>query len=472
MGNGEIKYFLAVSIAALFIIISLLPFVFVDAHAMECYQSSDYYYQMILDCTDTIDVKKSTMDYVYGDINRFSKSFEDAKVYNIRTEGSNTFATLEIPLPVVSDLKSDVKFSKSPNYLMEFLTGKLAGSKLYISLSVIDGYDGTKNAGSMVKFNFQVKEIPCYMWGLQCGSASHFEYALDRGLYLLEPLAKEIQIELEQISSQNVPKEATQKSTPPDEQKIKSTQTTETKPKIETELRGPPIVDSDGDGISDRFDNCKFDKETYNGYLDLDGCPDTIPQAPKPQPTIKDFDKDGIPDEKDMCKYKAEVYNGYIDWDGCPDTAEGQIVVILDDDNDGVLNHLDQCPNMKEVYNGFRDNDGCPDAILGDPDYYKYIETPVKEPQKLPSWLKTNAKWWSVGSISDKDFLEGVKYMIKEDIVKISDVTPKSKSSFSVGEVPYWIKKNAGWWADGLIGEDEFVRNIQYLISNRIIEVY
>ena len=264
----ERRIFLAVSVTASFIIISLLPFVFVDAHAMECYQSSDYYYQMILDCTDTIDVKKSTMNYVYSDINRFSKSFEGAKVYNIRTQGSNTFATIEIPLPLVSDLKSDVKFSKSPNYLLEFLTGKLAGSKLYISLSVRDGYDGTKNAGSLVNFKFQVKEVPCYMWGLKCGSASHFEYALDRGLYLLEPLAKKIQLELVQTSSnQNNPKQFTQTITK------------------ESGLRGPPIVDFDGDGISDRFDNCKFDKETYNGYLDFDGCPDTKPILQLPTKT-------------------------------------------------------------------------------------------------------------------------------------------------------------------------------------------
>lgn len=414
------------------------------------------------------------MDYIYQDFNSFAKSFEGAKVYDIREEGSATYATLEIPLPVVSDLKGDVKFSKSNNYLLEFLTGKLGGSKLSTSLEKIEGfYDGTKDSASRINFYFQIKETPCwtvFLFITKCASFSDFEYALDRGLYLLEPQAKEIQLELERISSQNVPKEATQKSTPPDEQKIKSTQTTEIKPKVETELRGPPIVDSDGDGISDRFDTCKFDKETYNGYLDLDGCPDKVPQAPKPQPTIKDWDKDGIPDEKDLCKYKAEVYNGYIDWDGCPDTAEGQIEVILDDDNDGVLNHLDQCPNMKEVYNGFRDNDGCPDAILGDPDYYKYIETPVKESQKLPSWLKTNAKWWSAGSISNSDFLEGIKYMIKEDIVKISDVSPESGSA-TADDIPYWFKRNAGWWADGLTGEDEFVRNIQYLISNRIIVI-
>lgn len=42
----------------------------------------------------------------------------------------------------------------------------------------------------------------------------------------------------------------------------------------------------------------------------------------KYQPTtVSDIDKDGIPDDTDMCKYQPETYNGYLDNDGCPDTV-------------------------------------------------------------------------------------------------------------------------------------------------------
>jgi hypothetical protein len=37
------------------------------------------------------------------------------------------------------------------------------------------------------------------------------------------------------------------------------------------------LKDSDGDGITDTFDKCKFDKETINDYKDDDGCPDSKP---------------------------------------------------------------------------------------------------------------------------------------------------------------------------------------------------
>ena len=38
-------------------------------------------------------------------------------------------------------------------------------------------------------------------------------------------------------------------------------------------------------------------------------------------------------------------------------------------------------------------------------------------------------------------------------------------------EIPSWIKNNAEWWADGQIDDEAFVQEIQYLITNGIIQV-
>ncbi len=38
-------------------------------------------------------------------------------------------------------------------------------------------------------------------------------------------------------------------------------------------------------------------------------------------------------------------------------------------------------------------------------------------------------------------------------------------------EIPSWIKNNAGWWADGQIDDEAFVQGIQYLISNEIMNI-
>jgi len=208
------------------IIIGGTGFATSDVFAMECNHSRNSSFELILNCTDTVDVKKSTMDDMYRDINKFSKSFEGAQIYNIKTEGSNTFATIKIPLPVVSDLKSDVKFSQSSNYLLEFLNGKLGGSKLYISLSEINGYDGSKNGGTLVNFIFQIKEIPCFLMGLQCGSAENFQYALDKGLYLMEHEAKEFPLKLDKEFNFQSDQKYTEKSTPIKNQQIKHTRYT------------------------------------------------------------------------------------------------------------------------------------------------------------------------------------------------------------------------------------------------------
>jgi len=471
------RYFLAVVIASILIIISSSFSIAFAQNQMECFS-----YQgpgdMNLRCKDIVDLRTSTIDFMNQNVEGFLKLFGDEVIVSdIRNEGSATFAKVDIkiPIPFLPDkhILTEIKYSiQGKNYVVDYIQRDLKGSKLTVSLEKTLGYDGTENGGSIVHFDFMGKNLP---WGAK---EKHMIFAFDRGLDTLEQTGKIIQQKLDAQKKLEESTQSTETVEPQTEQKPEepATETTETvepqteqKPESQEKFRGPPIVDSDGDGISDEFDMCEFDKETYNGYLDLDGCPDKIPQPVKQKPIIQDWDKDGISDKEDLCRTQAEVYNDYIDWDGCPDTAEGQILVTLDDDNDGILNHLDQCPNMPEVYNGFKDNDGCPDAILGNPKNLKLIQN--DDSSKLPYWVKNNAKWWSEGSISNSDFLEGIKYMIKEDIVKISDVSPKSGSA-TADDIPYWIKKNAGWWADGLINEDEFIRNIQYLISNKIIEVY
>lgn len=74
----------------------------------------------------------------------------------------------------------------------------------------------------------------------------------------------------------------------------------------------------------------------------------------------KDTDKDGIYDLNDQCPLQPETYNGYLDTDGCPDVIPP--VNNADGDNDGIIDINDQCLDQQENYNGFQDTDGCPDV--------------------------------------------------------------------------------------------------------------
>lgn|GEM_PF-2267741 len=52
-------------------------------------------------------------------------------------------------------------------------------------------------------------------------------------------------------------------------------------------------------------------------------------------------------------------------------------------------------------------------------------------------------------------------------ILGIIFVTILSQSAYAL--VPDWVKSTARWWADGLVTEREFLNAIEYLVENRII---
>ena len=108
--------------------------------------------------------------------------------------------------------------------------------------------------------------------------------------------------------------------------------------------------DADGDGVSDKKDECP----DIPGLKEFNGCPDT--------------DGDGIPDTKDRCPEEA----GSEELQGCPD-ADGDGVSDIDDacpnkagnaemngcpdsDGDGVADNVDRCPEVE----GDEANAGCP----------------------------------------------------------------------------------------------------------------
>jgi len=101
-------------------------------------------------------------------------------------------------------------------------------------------------------------------------------------------------------------------------------------------------VDSDGDGVFDKYDQCP--KTPKGVKVDKFGCP-------------IDTDKDGVPDYLDKCGNTPKGVQ--VDKGGCP----------VDSDRDGVPDYLDKCPNTPA---GAKvDNNGCPVDSDGDrvPDY-------------------------------------------------------------------------------------------------------
>lgn len=79
--------------------------------------------------------------------------------------------------------------------------------------------------------------------------------------------------------------------------------------------------DSDGDGISDQYDNCPDHPNMDQADSDGDGVGDAC---------TFDSDGDGIPDHRDACPNEAEDYDGFEDEDGCPEDGTGVVSLTCD----------------------------------------------------------------------------------------------------------------------------------------------
>ena len=85
----------------------------------------------------------------------------------------------------------------------------------------------------------------------------------------------------------------------------------------------------------------------------------------------------------------------------------------------------------------------------------------------IPAWVKNVAGFWYDGSINDASFLEGISYLIQNNII----IVPTTEAGSGGGVVPDWVKNTAGWWANDEIDDDTFVNAITYLIQQGLIQV-
>ncbi|TBR08883.1 MAG: hypothetical protein EPO62_05835 [Candidatus Nitrosotenuis sp.] len=84
---------------------------------------------------------------------------------------------------------------------------------------------------------------------------------------------------------------------------------------------------------------------------------------------------------------------------------------------------------------------------------------------KIPGWIKTEAKLWSSGTISDGEFIKTIQYLSKEKIIDSQSQIDQPKA------IPYWIKTNASWWTNGQISDAEFVNALEYLANAGVIQI-
>jgi len=88
--------------------------------------------------------------------------------------------------------------------------------------------------------------------------------------------------------------------------------------------------------------------------------------------------------------------------------------------------------------------------------------------EAVPSWIKSNAGLWVDGQIGDDVFIQGIQFLIAEQIIVVS---PAQAAGEPHDGIPAWVKSTAGLWATGQIQDGEFLGGLQYLVEIGVIAV-
>ena len=94
----------------------------------------------------------------------------------------------------------------------------------------------------------------------------------------------------------------------------------------------------------------------------------------------------------------------------------------------------------------------------------------------VPAWIKASAGWWADGLVSDEAFVRGIEYMIQNGIVHVRPADGGADGAEGGADggppaIPQWVKAGAKRWADGLVSDEAFARGIGLLVSMGIIRV-
>jgi len=86
----------------------------------------------------------------------------------------------------------------------------------------------------------------------------------------------------------------------------------------------------------------------------------------------------------------------------------------------------------------------------------------------IPDWIKYNAAWWADEQVGDEVFVRGIEFMIKEKIIIIP---AESITQDRVIMIPDWFRNNALWWSQDSIENETFANGLEYLINNGIVQI-
>jgi hypothetical protein len=98
-------------------------------------------------------------------------------------------------------------------------------------------------------------------------------------------------------------------------------------------------------------------------------------------------------------------------------------------------------------------------------------DKPNSTQTSIPSWIKNDARWWSDGTLSDKEFATAIGFLVQHKIIS-AHVATNTDGTVLINDnllIPSWIKNNARWWSQDTISDGDFTLGIEYIVNHKII---
>ena len=92
----------------------------------------------------------------------------------------------------------------------------------------------------------------------------------------------------------------------------------------------------------------------------------------------------------------------------------------------------------------------------------------INDSALIPDWIRDDALLWSEEKIVDDKFTDIINYLIKNEIITISE---NQLDVMEVNKIPSWIRITTGWWIDGQIDDKTFVESLEFLVKQSIIQI-
>ena len=143
---------------------------------------------------------------------------------------------------------------------------------------------------------------------------------------------------------------------------------------------------------------------------------------------------------------------------GLPQTNDDRILRIIPLNNTEIINNFEQCIATGNIIMESHPRQ----CSTKDGKHF------VEEISEIPKWIRIITNWWSSNEISDKEFTTMLQYLLKHNVLIISEnVTSKENPEL---ELPLWLKEDMEKWSQNISSDKEFFNNLQWMIENQFIK--